>query len=185
MKHGQIISGVAGRYARSLFELAQEDNSVGEVMLELDALAKALEDSADFRAFVNSPLLAAQEQIGALKALLAKSGASKLTANFLALLAQNRRLSLLGEMILAYRHLLEQSKGIASAEVVSAEPLSDNQVLALKEALKSATGKDVAIDAHVDQSLIGGLIVKLGSRMLDTSLKTKLSTLKTALKGTF
>jgi F-type H+-transporting ATPase subunit delta len=179
-----MISGVSLRYARPLFELAKEANSTDAIAEELATLAKALEDSSDFRSFVESPVLSAQEQMDALKNLLPKLGAKNLTSNFVSLLAQNRRLSLLGETIIAYRRLLDESKGVTKAEVTSAEPLSENQMKALKDALKSTTGKDVQIESHIDQSLIGGLVVRLGSRMVDTTLKTKLSSLKVALKGT-
>lgn len=184
MNTQQIISGVAGRYARSLFELAQEENSTDTVAQELDALAKALDVSKEFRSFIEFPILTAQEQIGALKALMAKFGVKGLTANFLGLLAQNRRLYLLPQTITGFQRLLDESKGLTKAEVTSAEPLSEQQRRALKDALKSKAGKDVDIKSHIDQSLIGGLVIRLGSRMLDTSLKTKLSTLKVALKGT-
>jgi F-type H+-transporting ATPase subunit delta len=180
----QLISGVAQRYARSLFELAQGEGSADTAAEELSTLAKALQEIPEFRAFTASPIITAQQQINALKTLLPKLGAQSLTSNFVQLLAQNRRLHLLGETIIAYGQLLDKSKGLMKAEVISAEPLSAAQTQALKDALKSTTGKDVAIDAHIDQSLIGGLIVRLGSRMVDTSLKTKLSTLKVALKGT-
>jgi F-type H+-transporting ATPase subunit delta len=180
----QLISGVAQRYARSLFALAQDTGKIDVVAAELTSLQKALDESADFKAFVNSPVIPAQQQVESLKKLFAKFGVSSLTANFVQLLAQNRRLNLLRETIIAYRRLLDESKGVTSAEVISAEPLSENQSRALKEALKSATGKNVTLDPHIDQSLLGGLIVHLGSRMLDTSLKTKLSSLKVALKGT-
>ena len=184
MSTKKLISGVAQRYARSLFALAQDTDKVEATAAELTALRKALNDSADLRAFAASPVIPAQQQMDTLKKLLSKFGVSQLTANFVGMLAQNRRLNLLEECIIAYHRLLDESKGIAAAEVISAEPLSDSQMRALKEALKGATGKDVAVDSHIDQSLIGGLIVKLGSRMLDTSLKTRLASLKVALKGT-
>ncbi|MES2906865.1 MAG: F0F1 ATP synthase subunit delta [Pseudomonadota bacterium] len=178
-----MISGVAGRYARSLFELADEAKSIDAVSSELASLKKALNDSRDLKAFVESPLLSAGEQISALKQILDKAGVKDLTAKFVQLLAQNRRLNLLSETISGFEKLVAQSKGLTGAEVTSAEPLSENQLGAIKAALKESTGKDVEIETRVDQSLIGGLVVKLGSRMLDTSLKTKLSSMKTALKG--
>jgi F-type H+-transporting ATPase subunit delta len=184
LKNQQVISGVAARYARSLFELAQEAGITETVAGELGAVSKALDDVPEFRTFTASPIISAQQQIAALQALLPKLGAKNLTSNFVQLLAQNRRLNLLNETIIAYGQLLDKSKGLMKAEVTSAEPLSGAQAQALKDALKSTTGKDVAIDAHIDQSLIGGLIVRLGSRMVDTSLKTKLANLKVALKGT-
>jgi F-type H+-transporting ATPase subunit delta len=180
----QLISGVAQRYARSLFALAQEQGKTEAVTVELAALQKALGESADFLSFTLSPIIPAQQQVETLKTLFTKFGVSALTANFVQLLAQNRRLNLLNETIIAYGQLLDKSKGLMKAEVTPAEPLSDQQQRALKDALKITTGKDVAIDAHIDQSLIGGLIIRLGSRMLDTSLKTKLASLKVALKGT-
>lgn len=183
MKNEQLISGVAQRYARSLFELAQEAGKTDAVAQELALLKQALQESREFRAFTQLPTLSAQEQIGVLQKLLPVFAIKNLTANFVQLLARNRRLGLLLQTIVAYEQLLARSKGLASAEVISAEPLTEQQTRALKEALKDSTGKDVTIESHVDQSLIGGLVVKLGSRMLDTSLKTKLSHMKTALKG--
>ena len=174
---------MARRYARSLFELAQEENAAEKVETELNTLAQALKESREFRLFADSPVMTAQEKITVLRDLLPKLQIKNLTSNFVLLLAKNRRLMLLSEAIIAYRQLAERGKGRLSAEIASAEPLSQAQAQALKDALKETTGKDVALDAHVDQSLIGGLIVKLGSRMLDTSLKTKLANLKIALKG--
>jgi F-type H+-transporting ATPase subunit delta len=178
-----IVSGVAGRYATALFELAESAGALDRVQQELAGFAKALDGSADLARLVRSPVFAADEQVKALEALLPKLGVTGLAANFLKLMARNRRLFLARAAIGAYGALLAAKRGSTTAEVTSAEPLTDAQTKALKEALAAAASKkDVDLIARVDPSLIGGLVVKLGSRMIDTSLKTKLAQLKIALK---
>lgn len=178
-----IVSGVALRYASALFELALEAGSLDAVSADLDAFERLLGESADLARLVRSPVFSGDEQIRAVGAVLARAGIGELSANLIKLAAQNRRLFVLPDMIKAYRQLLAAHRGEATAEVTSAEPLSDAQVSALKAALSGVTGgKDIKLASSVDPSLIGGLIVKVGSRMIDTSLKTKLSSLKVALK---
>lgn len=183
MKHEQIISGVAQRYARSLLELGEEQGRTDVIRDEFAGLSQALQESHELRFLVNTPLLRAKDQIDALDKLLHAMKISGLTANFVKLLASNRRLKLLPQTIIAFRQLLDESRGVTTAEVTSAEPLTESQIAALKNSLKETLGKDVSLKPHVDQSLIGGLVIKLGSRMIDTSLKTRLMTMKTALKG--
>lgn len=177
-----IPSGVAGRYASALFELADEDNDIDGVMAGVDRFAAALDESEDLARLVRSPIFSAEAQIGALDALLPKLGVTGIVARFLKLLAKNRRLFVVHDAIKGFRALVARKRGLVTAEVRVAEPLSDTHTEALKDALKASTGKDIVVDTKIDPSLIGGLIVKIGSRMIDTSLKTKLSQLKIALK---
>lgn len=177
-----LISGVASRYATALLELAEDQKAVDAVEKDLDSFEKLLGESADLRRLVQSPVFSADEQLKALSAILEKAGLKGLAANFLKLAAKNRRLFAVPGMISAFRAALAARRGETTAEVTSAAPLSDDQVEALKKALHESTGKTVKISAKVDPELIGGLIVKVGSRMIDTSLKTKLNSLKFAMK---
>jgi len=177
-----IVTGMAGRYANALFELALEAKALDGVMSELDAFAGLLDESADLRRLVGSPVFSAGEQGRALAAVLERAEITGLTANFLGLVARNRRLFAVGEMIDAYRTILAAHRGETTAEVASAEALDDDEMKALKAAIKQAMGTDVVIAAKVDESLIGGLIVKVGSRQIDTSLRGKLNNLRIALK---
>ncbi|WP_348272684.1 F0F1 ATP synthase subunit delta [Pannonibacter tanglangensis] len=177
-----LVSGVAKRYAAALLELAEDGGATQQVERDLAAFDAMLAESADLVRLVRSPVFTADEQLAALDALLAKAGIAGLAANFVKLAAKNRRLFVLPDMIKAFRALLAEKRGEATAEVVSAAPLSDANVAALKEALAASTGKKINIAARVDPALIGGLIVKVGSRMVDTSLRTKLNSLKFAMK---
>ncbi|MCQ2003005.1 F0F1 ATP synthase subunit delta [Rhizobium sp. NRK18] len=178
----QLVSGVAERYAASLFDLASESGSVDAVQADLDGFQAMIDDSADFKRLVESPVFSADDQFTAISAICEKAGVSGLVANFLKVVAKNRRLFALPGMIRAFRLIAARNRGEVSADVTSAHALSDAQVIELKEALKGVTGKDVAVNLTVDPSLLGGLIVKVGSRQIDTSLRTKLSTLKLSLK---
>ncbi|KGD87555.1 F-type H+-transporting ATPase subunit delta [Rhizobium petrolearium] len=178
----QLISGVAERYASSLFELALEAGSVDKVGADLDRFQVLLDESEDLRRLVASPVFSAEEQQKAIVAVADKVGITGLVGNFLKVVAGNRRLFALPGMIRAYREIAAAHRGEITAEVTSAYALSTAQETELKSALKGVTGKDVAIAVTVDPSLLGGLIVKVGSRQIDTSLRTKLSTLKLALK---
>ncbi|MBA5776966.1 F0F1 ATP synthase subunit delta [Stappia sp. F7233] len=177
-----LISGVASRYATALLDLAEEQKAVAAVEKDLDAFDKLLAESKDLDRLVRSPVFSADEQLKALTSILDKAGMTGLAANFIKLAAKNRRLFAVPGMIAAFRVALAQRRGETTAEVTSAAPLSADQVAALKDALKASTGKTVNISAKVDPDLIGGLIVKIGSRMIDTSLKTKLNSLKFAMK---
>ena len=176
--------GVAGRYASALFDLATEGSKVADVETELSAFQSLLDESADLRRLVRSPVISADEQAKALAAIVGKSGIGGLTANFLNLLARNRRLFAVEDIIKTYRAIAAKARGEVTAEVTSAVALNDDQTAALKEALKASVGKDVKLATHIDPSLLGGLVVKVGSRMIDSSLKTKLQNLKTVLGGT-
>ena len=178
----QRISGVAERYASSLFELALEAGAVEAVSADLDRFQAMLNESADLQRLVASPVFSADEQVRAVSALSAKAGIGETVTNFLKVVASNRRLFAVAGMIRAYRIIAARHRGEISAEVSSAHALSAAQETELKAALKSVTGKNVTLAVTVDPSILGGLIVKVGSRQIDTSLRTKLSTLKLALK---
>ena len=175
-------SGVAGRYATALFELALEQGVLNDVAADLDTFNRALDASNDLMRLVKSPVFSAEEQTKALAAVLERIGIGGLARNFLLLAAKNRRLFALPDMIGAFRGLLARHRGETSATVIAAEKLTDAQTAALKQALKSALGKDVLLEQRVDPSLLGGLIVKVGSRMIDSSLRTRLNSLKVAMK---
>jgi F-type H+-transporting ATPase subunit delta len=177
-----IVSGMAGRYATALFELALEQSPIDTVKSDLDRFDALIAGSPDLLRLVRSPVFSAAEQVKALSAVLDKVGIGGLAANFLKAVAMNRRLFAVREMIKAFRALVARYRGEVRAEVTVAEPASEMHLGALREALKSITGKTVDLDIKVDPSIIGGLIVKLGSRMVDTSLRTKLNAIKHAMK---
>jgi F-type H+-transporting ATPase subunit delta len=166
-------SGVAGRYAIALFELALEEKALETVERDLNRFASALDAVEDLRRLVRSPVFTAEEQQRAIAAILEKMEIEGLTANFLKLIARNRRLFAAPDMIKAFRALLARHRGQASAEVTSALSLTEGQLRALQTALKAALHKDVQLDQKVDATLLGGLVVKVGSRMVDSSLRTK------------
>lgn len=177
------VSGVAGRYARALFELALDAKSVDAVKADIEKFAGMIEESADLRRLVRSPVFGTEERSRALSAVLAKAGIGGLASNFLMFVAANRRLFSVGEMIRDFRKLVARWKGEVTAEVTAAEKLSDAHLEAIKNALKSVTGeKTVDLHVKVDPAIIGGLMVKLGSRMVDSSLRTKLNAIKHAMK---
>ena len=176
------VSGVSGRYATALFELARDEKSIDAVKADLDKFDAMLSESADLKRLVRSPVFAADAQSKALSAVLDQAGITGTSANFLKVLTANRRLFAVSDVIRAFRALVARFKGEASAEVTVAEPLSDKNLDALKAALKSVSGKDVTLNVKVDPSIIGGLVVKLGSRMVDSSLRTKLNSIKNAMK---
>jgi F-type H+-transporting ATPase subunit delta len=177
-----IISGMAGRYATALFELALESNAVDAVKADLDRFDVLIGESDDLRRLVRSPVFGADTQARALDAVLDKAGIGGLTAQFLKAITANRRLFAVRDMIKAYRALVARHKGEVTAQVTVAEALSDAHRAAITDALKSVTGKDVGLDVKVDPAIIGGLVVKLGSRMVDSSLRTKLNSIKHAMK---
>jgi F-type H+-transporting ATPase subunit delta len=178
-----IVSGMAGRYARALFELARDDKSVDSVQAEIERFDAMLADSSDLMRLVRSPVFGAEERAAALAAVLDKAGITGLTDNFLKVLAANRRLFAVREIIRGFRALVSAHKGEVHAEVTVAGPLSDGNLAALKDTLKSVTGgKAVDLQIKVDPAIIGGIVVKLGSRMVDSSLRTKLNAIKFAMK---
>lgn len=178
-----IVSGVAGRYATALFELALEEKKLDAVKADLDRFSALIDESPDLARLVRSPVFGAEEQTKALAAILGKAGISGLAANFLKLVASNRRLFTVGQILKAFRALVARHKGEITAQVTVAEKLSDTNLEALKGALKNVTGgKDIDLDVKIDPAIIGGLIVQVGSRMVDTSLRTKLNSIKLAMK---
>ncbi len=177
-----LVSGMASRYAGALFELASEQNTVDATMAELQRFDDLVAGSEDLQRLVKSPVFSAEEQLGAVTAILAKAGIGGLGGNFVRLAAANRRLFAVRDMVRAFKSLVAKARGEATAEVVTAEPLEAKHIDALKAALKSAIGKDVGLNVSVDPTLIGGLTVQIGSRMVDASLKTKLQSIKIAMK---
>jgi F-type H+-transporting ATPase subunit delta len=180
---GGIQASLAGRYATALFGLARDENQIDAVTRSLDTLEAAITESADFRALTTSPLVGRAEAGKAIRALTPTLGIDPTTAKFLGVLADNGRLSELKSVIKAVRQLAAGHRNETTAEITSAFPLDDKQVAALKGNLKTRIGRDVAIDAKVDPSLLGGLVVRLGSQMIDASIKTKLNNLALAMKG--
>ncbi len=178
-----IVAGVAGRYAAALFDLAVEQNKVSEVEQDLVKFQQLYDMSTDLQRLVRSPVIASEDQVRALSSVLDKAGVGGLARSFFGLVARNRRLFSAPAMARAYISLAAKARGEVTAEVTSAHPLTEAQAAAIKAQLKETVGKDVTLAAKVDPSLIGGLIVKLGSRMVDSSLKTKLSNLSLSLKG--
>ncbi len=178
-----IVSGMAGRYASALFSLAREEQTTDEVAAALKTFDDLIAESADLARLVRSPVFSAEAQTKALGALLDRAGISGVAANFIKLVATKRRLFAIREMIVNYNKLYDSYRGVARAEVTSAAALSSEHVAALKDALKAVTGgKNVEISVNVDPSIIGGLVVRLGSRMVDGSLKTKLNAIRTRMK---
>jgi F-type H+-transporting ATPase subunit delta len=177
------VSGVAGRYASALFTSAQEERqseAVSNALAKLDAM---IVGSPDLRSLVRSPVFSEIEQTKAMDAILASAGIDGLAANFVRLVGRKRRLFWLREMIADYRKLYEEARGVTRAEVVTATPLSADNVTALKEQLKASSGgREIVLDTKVDPSIVGGLIVRLGSRMVDASLRTKLNAIRLAMK---
>jgi F-type H+-transporting ATPase subunit delta len=178
-----LISGMAGRYANALFELARENKATDAVKADLEQFDALIAGNADLARLVRSPVFGADEQLKALSAILDKAGITGLAANFLRVITTNRRLFAVRDMIRAYRALVARHKGEVSAQVTVAEALGEANLDALKGALKSVTGgKDIDFDVKVEPAIIGGLIVKVGSRMVDSSLRTKLNAIKIAMK---
>jgi F-type H+-transporting ATPase subunit delta len=177
------VSGMAGRYARALFELALDAKSVDAVKADIENFDAMIAESADLLRLVRSPVFGAEEQTKALCAVLSKAGIGGLAANFLMFVASNRRLFAVRDMIRDFRKLVARWKGEVTAEVTVAEKLSDARLDEIKNTLKSITGEK-AVDLHIkiDPAIIGGLMVKLGSRMVDSSLRTKLNAIKHAMK---
>lgn len=175
--------GLAGRYAHALLELAEEDQSVDEVARDLDSLAAMMHESADLERLVRSPVLSRVDQQRAMEAVLAAAGCGALTRRFIGVLATNRRLFMLQAIIATYRTILAERRGETVAEVISARPLSDAQMQGVTAALSGVIGAKVSVAARVEPAILGGLIVKVGSRMVDNSLSTKLQRLRLAMKG--
>ena len=178
-----LVSGVAGRYASALFSLAQDDRQTEPVAQSLGKLDALIAESPDLQRLVRSPVFSANDQLKAMNAILERGGVGGIAANFVRLVTAKRRLFFIRQMIADYRKLYDAGRGVTHAEVTSAAALSDANLAALKDQLKAASGgREVDLDARIDPSIIGGLIVKLGSRMVDGSLKTKLNAIRLAMK---
>lgn len=180
---GQGIKGVAGRYAVALFELSQGLPQAESDMLaaNMAALAGLIKDSDDLQKLLKNPLINAEEQSAALAAILDRAGAHQMVKNFAALVVEKRRAAAMGDMCSQYQALVAGARDEMVAHVTAAQALSDGQIEALKAQLNKALGKNIIVEAHTDTALLGGLVVKLGSRMIDGSLRTKLNSLKTAI----
>ena len=180
---GGIRASLAGRYASALFDLARDQRQIESVGKSLDALGAALLDSRDFDELVSSPLVSREEAGKAFAALAPQIGLDPITTNFLGVVARNGRKGQLREIIRAFRRLAAEHRGEATAEVVTARPLNDDQLAQLRQQLRTRAGRDVNIDATVDPDILGGIVVKLGSQQIDASIRTKLNRLAMAMKG--
>ncbi len=177
-----ISTGIASRYASAVFDIAKEGNALAVLESDIDAIDAALTGSDDLRALISSPLYSREEQAAAVSALAGKMGLSETFANTLGLLAQKRRLFVLPQLLAALHGRLAEEKGEVTAEVISAKALTKTQADKLAKTLAAKIGKDVKINATVDGALIGGLVVKVGSKMIDTSIASKLSALQNSMK---
>ncbi len=173
---------MAGRYATALFELARDGKAVDAVKADMDRFDALVASSPDLQRLVRSPVFGAEDQLRALTAVLEKAEIKGLAANFLRLVTANRRLFAVGDMIRAFRKLYARYKGEVTAAVTVAETMSEAHLGTLTDALKSVTGQNVQVEMKIDPAIIGGLIVKIGSRMVDASLKTKLNSIRHAMK---
>ena len=180
---GGIRASLEGRYASALFDLARDQRQIDAVARSLDALGSALVDSKEFGELVQSPLVSREETGKAFAALAPQFGLDPITSNFLGVLARNGRKNALRAVIRAFKRLAAEHRGQTTAEIVTARPLNDDQVAALKQQLSARAGRDVNIDATVDASILGGIVVELGSQRIDASLRTKLNRLAQAMKG--
>lgn len=180
---GGIQASLSGRYAVALFDLARDGKALDTVAASLATLKTAIAQSADFKGLINSPVLSREAAGKAVGAVASCLGLDSLTTNFLGVLARNRRLAQLPAVIRAYDALLSNHRGEARAEVTSAHPLTGPQVAALGQSLRARVGRDVSIDAKVDPAILGGLVVRIGSQMIDSSIRTRLNSLAQAMKG--
>ena len=180
---GGIQASLAGRYATALFGLASDEQQVDAVGRSLDSLEQAMTESADFRALVTSPLVSRADAGKTIRALVPALGLDSITGRFLGVLADNGRFSELKSVIRIFRELASDARGETKAEVTSAHQLGDDQIAALKTKLKARVGREITLDARVDPAILGGIVVRLGSQMIDASIATKLNTLATAMKG--
>jgi F-type H+-transporting ATPase subunit delta len=180
---GGIQASLAGRYASALFDLARDEKQIDSVGRNLDALAQALVDSREFDLLVKSPLVNREEASKAFESLAFALKLDPITTNFLGVLARNGRKGELSNVIGLFRRLAAENRGETTAEVVTARPLNDDQIAALKTKLTARAGREVTIETRIDPEILGGLIVKLGSQMIDSSIRTKLNRLAQAMKG--
>jgi F-type H+-transporting ATPase subunit delta len=177
-----ISSGIAARYAAALFDLAKSEKGLKSLEADVDALDAALGESVDLRALISSPIYSRDEQSAAIAAIAKKMGLSVLVANTLALMSSKRRLFILPQLVVTLRAMIAEEKGEVTAEVTSAKALTKAQADELAKTLKGRFGKTIKLNTAVDESLIGGLVVKVGSKMIDTSIRSKLASLQNTMK---
>lgn len=177
-----ISSGIAARYAAAVFEIVRDEGALDTLESNLDDLSAALNESADLRDLLSSPVYARDQQRAAITAIADKMGLMTPLKNVLGLMATKRRLFVVPHMVTRLREMIAEEKGEVTADVTSATPLSNEQSAKLSETLKAKVGRDVKINATVDERLIGGLVVKVGSKMIDTSIRSKLNSLQNAMK---
>ena len=182
-KEEPVVTGLAGRYATAVFELAQEERSVEAVGRDFATLSAMIAESRDLELFVRAPVFSRDEHKRGMDALLRRIEAAPLTVRFVLTLAQKRRLFALPDIIRAFQALVSAQRGEIDAEVTAARPLTDRQTIELKQVLKARLGREPRLAAKVDPALLGGLVVRIGSRMIDSSLRTKLEGLRTAMRG--
>jgi F-type H+-transporting ATPase subunit delta len=180
---GGIRASLAGRYASALFDLARDQRQIDSVDRSLEALSQALVDSKDFNELITSPLVSREEAGKALAALAPQLGLDPITTNFVGVLAKNGRKGELRNVIRAFRRLAAEHRGETTADVITARPLNEDQLSALRQQLRARAGRDVNIEAEVDPTILGGIVVKLGSQQIDASIRTKLNRLALAMKG--
>jgi F-type H+-transporting ATPase subunit delta len=180
---GGIRASLAGRYASALFELARDERQIESVGRSLDALAQAVADSRDFSQLIASPLIDRDDAAQAFAAVGDSLGLDPLTRNFLGVLASNGRKDQLLPIVRAFRRLAAEHRGETTAEVTTARPLADDQLDALRQQLRARAGRDVAIETSIDPEILGGIVIRLGSQMIDASIRTKLNRLAEAMKG--
>ena len=177
-----ISANVAGRYAQAVFELVREQGGLDQLAAQVESLGAALKDSADLRTLISSPLFSREEKENAIGAVADRMGLSPVLGNTLRLMAQNRRLFALPQLAERLSALIAEARGEVTADVVSAAPLTADQERRLTETLARKSGKTVKLNARVDEGLIGGMIVKLGSQMIDSSIRSKLASLQNVMK---
>lgn len=177
-----ISTGIANRYATAIFDIASESDTIDGLASDVDTLGAALDESDDFATLISSPIYSRDEQSAAVSAIADKMGLSATTGNALRLMASKRRLFVLPQLLARLREKIADARGEVTADVTAASALTDEQKTKLAAVLKDKVGKDVNINATVDESLIGGLIVKVGSRMIDTSIRAKLDQLQNIMK---
>ena len=177
-----ISSGIAARYATAIFEIARDNNEISNLETGVDSLRASLADSAELRDLISSPVYSREAQGKAITAIAGKMGLSAVLTNSLGLMAQKRRLFVLPQLIAQLDALIAEDKGEVTAEVTSAKALTKTQADKLTKVLSASVGKEVKLNAAVDDALIGGLVVKVGSKMIDTSVASKLASLQNAMK---
>ena len=180
---GSVVTGIAGRYATALFELARDSGVLDEVSTDVADLGNMIDQSNDLNRLLRSPVIASEDQGKGMAALMDEAGATELISNFVAVVSQNRRLFALRDMVRDFRTLLSAHKGELVAEVTSAKSLNDEQLAKIKDQLTTSMKTDVQVETAVDEKILGGIIVKIGSRMVDSSLRTKIQNLRFAMRG--